>query len=119
MIEAVQPPYAVISVGENNYGHPNAEALNKLRAKGVQLFRTDEQGTIVATSDGEKITWSCSPTESWQAGEAVGMTVHITQTGTKYHTAGCEFLKDSDTEISLTKAIEQGYKPCGVCHPPK
>jgi competence protein ComEC len=129
MLDAVKPSYAVISVGENSYGHPNAEVLNKLRAKGVQLFRTDEQGTIVATSDGAKISWNCTPTESWQAGEATGSStantepkdvmVHITKTGNKYHVAGCEHLKGSDTEILLSKAKEQGYKPCGVCHPPK
>ena len=129
MLEAVQPVYAVISVGDNDYGHPNAEVLNKLRKKGIQLFRTDEQGTIVATSDGEHITWNCSPTESWKAGEAAGgstvntqasdVTVHITKTGTKYHLAGCEYLKDSDTEISLSEAKAGGYEPCGVCHPPK
>lgn len=37
---------------------------------GVQLFRTDEQGTIVAEADGKEIKWNCSPTESWKAGEA-------------------------------------------------
>lgn len=36
---------------------------------GVQVFRTDEQGSIVATSDGKEITWNCSPSDTWQAGE--------------------------------------------------
>lgn len=67
--EAVSPEYAVISCGEDNsYGHPHAEVLNRLRAAGVKLFRTDEQGTIVVDSDGKNLTFNCSPTESWQAG---------------------------------------------------
>lgn len=48
-LDAVHPTYAVISAGEgNSYGHPHAEVLNRLRAAGVSVFRTDEQGTIVA-----------------------------------------------------------------------
>ena len=31
-----------------------------------------DRGTIVATSDGNDITWNCSPSESWKAGEPTG-----------------------------------------------
>lgn len=69
-LSAVQPTYAVISCGEDNsYGHPHAEVLNRLRQMGVEIFRTDEQGSIVAVSDGEKITWDCAPDTDWKAGE--------------------------------------------------
>lgn len=72
-LEAVAPTYAVISCAEgNSYGHPHAETLNTLRTMGVFIFRTDEQGSIVAVSDGSKITFNCAPSESWQAGEATG-----------------------------------------------
>lgn len=58
-LDAVHPTYAVISAGEgNSYGHPHAEVLNRLRAAGVSVFRTDEQGTIVASSDGTTLTLS-------------------------------------------------------------
>ena len=39
---------------------------------GVKVFRTDEQGTIVAVSNGSEIVWNASPSESWQAGEPKG-----------------------------------------------
>ncbi|MBQ6806429.1 MAG: MBL fold metallo-hydrolase [Lachnospiraceae bacterium] len=69
-LNAVSPAYAVISCEEgNSYGHPHAEVLNNLRTMDVDVFRTDEQGSIVATSDGKEITWNCAPTTSWQAGE--------------------------------------------------
>lgn len=72
-LDAVKPTYAVISCGEgNSYGHPRSETLNNFRAKGIKVFRTDEQGTIVATSNGENITWNCSPSVSWKAGEPTG-----------------------------------------------
>ncbi len=69
-LEAVSPEFAVISCGEDNrYGHPRAEVLNHLRSMGIKVYRTDEQGTVVAVSDGKTITWNCSPSESWKAGE--------------------------------------------------
>ena len=69
-LDAMSPEYAVISCEEgNSYGHPHAKTLNNLRARGIRVFRTDEQGSIIAYSDGTKIKWNCSPSESWQAGD--------------------------------------------------
>ncbi len=69
-LAAVSPSFAVISCGEgNDYGHPHAATLNKLRASGVSVYRTDEQGTITVTSDGSSLVWNASPSETWQAGE--------------------------------------------------
>ncbi len=69
-LQRVEPDYAVISCGEDNsYGHPHGEVMNRLRAMGTSVFRTDEQGTIVAYSDGTQITFNMSPDESWKAGE--------------------------------------------------
>ena len=69
-MDAVSPTYAVISCGEgNSYGHPHAEVLNRFRSMGIQVFRTDEQGSVIAESDGTGITWNCAPSETWQAGE--------------------------------------------------
>lgn len=66
---AVNPEYAVISCGKDNeYGHPHSEVLNRLRAMGTKVFRTDEQGTIVATSDGSEVSFNMSPSETWQSG---------------------------------------------------
>jgi len=73
LLNAITPKYAVISCGEGNkYGHPHAQTLNNFRMMGIQVFRTDEQGTIVASSNGEEITWNCSPSTSWIAGEPIG-----------------------------------------------
>lgn len=70
---AVDPFYAVISCGENNsYGHPHAETLNTLRTSGVMVYRTDEAGTIVASTDGKSISFNVPASESWKAGEPTG-----------------------------------------------
>lgn len=51
-LTAVDPKMAVISVGPNSYGHPTAEAIQRLRDAGATIYRTDLQGTIVVTTDG-------------------------------------------------------------------
>jgi len=55
-VSAVTPGVAVISVGKNSYGHPTAQALNILKAAGAEILRTDQEGTMVFTSDGERFT---------------------------------------------------------------
>lgn len=72
-LQAVHPQYAVISCGEgNSYGHPHAEVLNRFRSMGIKVFRTDEQGSLIASSDGSTITWNASPSETWKSGEPTG-----------------------------------------------
>lgn len=56
-ISAVNPKYAVISVGKNNsYKHPSVNTLEKLEKKNIKVYRTDESGTIIFTSNGNDIT---------------------------------------------------------------
>lgn len=55
-IDAVAPKFAVIQCGEgNSYGHPHRETIEKLEKRGIEYFRTDKLGSIVFTSDGEKV----------------------------------------------------------------
>jgi competence protein ComEC len=56
-LKAVSPKYAVIEVGQgNDYGHPHQETLDKLKAAGTTVYRTDQNGTITFTSDGSNLT---------------------------------------------------------------
>lgn len=41
--------------------------------------------------------------------------VYVTRTGKKYHRYGCQYLKDSCIEKSLSDAIAQGYTACSKC----
>jgi len=57
-LDRVEPRYAVISAGADNpYGHPAQKTLEKLEDRGIRVYRTDESGTITATSDGKAITF--------------------------------------------------------------
>ncbi|MCI8512094.1 MAG: MBL fold metallo-hydrolase [Lachnospiraceae bacterium] len=143
--KAVSPSFAVISCGKNNsYGHPHAETFNKLRAGGVKVYRTDEEGTIVAISDGTDITFNVPPSESWKAGEPTGSsgtqqiqnkeneasdltaenTTYVLNRNTKkFHKPDCssvETIKDAnrtDTTQSRDAILESGYVPCKRCNP--
>lgn len=63
-LKAVSPKYAVICVGkDNDYGHPHSEILYDLATAGIDVFRTDQQGTIIATSDANTVTFNKKPSE--------------------------------------------------------
>ena len=97
-MDAVRPAYAVISCGEgNSYGHPHAEVLNRFRSMGIQVFRTDEQGSVIAESDGSKITWNCAPSETWQTGERTANA----QTGTE----NAETQPANETEAAVVEDV--------------
>lgn len=50
------PEYAIASVGLNNsYNHPHEEVLDLLKQFEIDLFRTDEKGTIIFKSDGQQL----------------------------------------------------------------
>lgn len=142
-LNKVSPKYAVISVGaDNSYGHPTQETLDKLNDNGITTFRTDLDGTIVFTSDGDNITIDKSPspyesnappTVAQATASATtatiqptatptvsneDVTVYITETGSKYHSDGCRYLSKSKIAMSLSDAISAGYEPCSVCNPP-
>jgi competence protein ComEC len=54
----LRPRVAVVSVGRgNDYGHPRRETIATLEAlPGLQLLRTDRDGTVVIESDGRTLT---------------------------------------------------------------
>lgn len=55
-LKKVNPKYAVISVGkQNDYGYPKPIVLERLQKLGTEIYRTDELGTILISSDGDKI----------------------------------------------------------------
>ena len=146
-MDAVSPAYAVISCGEgNSYGHPHAEVLNRFRSMGIQVFRTDEQGSVIAESDGSVVTWNCAPSETWQTGErtqnaqsdAVTLPAQEqkpvvveeasqadnyigNRNNGKLHKASCSYLPDPQNRVQFAtkeEAVAAGYDdPCKRCNP--
>ena len=54
LLETVKPKVAVISVGKNQWGHPNTETLELLNIYNTKILRTDLLGDVVVKSDGKK-----------------------------------------------------------------
>lgn len=139
-LREVMPQYAVISVGkDNSYGHPTEAALSRLRDAGVQVFRTDLQGDIFCTSDGEKVTFevtknadantlgTAAPTQETQSPtketkapetkpEVKEQMVWIPKSGKKYHSnPSCSNMKNP-TQVSVATALARGFTPCKKCY---
>ena len=58
-LQEVAPKFAVISCETGNrYGHPHRETLEKLGAAKITTYRTDQDGTVLAQSDGTHITFT-------------------------------------------------------------
>lgn len=145
-LERVSPSYAVISCGlGNSYGHPHTETIEKLGD--IPVFRTDEMGTIVATSDGSEIsfrtlgksdTGNAAQPEAPQDTETAassgydegsvseGLDIsdgYILNTNSKkIHLPDCSAVDNmSDSNKAYTddydQAISEGYTPCKICNP--
>ena len=52
LLDALRPEEAIVSVGYNNYGHPTPETLGRLAERGIDVYRTDELGTVTIATDG-------------------------------------------------------------------
>lgn len=58
-LDKVNPSFAAISVGKNNiYKHPASSTLEKLNKRGIKVYRTDLDGTILFESNGKDISVS-------------------------------------------------------------
>lgn len=69
-LEKTNPEVAVLSCAMgNDYGHPHVEVVELLEAMEIELFRSDLQGTVIATTDGNTITWSEEPCNDYRDGD--------------------------------------------------
>jgi len=146
-LSRVKPTGSIIEVGAANaYGHPTSKTLSALKNIGSKVYRTDTNGNIVITTDGQsysvstgKQSWTMAGTApkntasavSWPATAAASTTAATSSQGSfvgssksdKYHYTGCSAAKNIKsanlvTFSSSADARAQGYVPCGKCHPP-
>lgn len=135
-LKKVEPTYAVISCGlYNSYGHPTDKVLKRLYERNISVYRTDLQGTIVFTSDGENISVNVKPSEyappvtttttvQTNASTPADNTVtYVLNTNTKkIHYMSCssvDTMKEHNKAFTTdyNKAIADGYVPCKRCNP--
>lgn len=119
-LNAVMPEYGVISVGAgNSYGHPHEEPISRLTQAGVTLLRTDELGTVIATSDGETVTFTWENQQNSPENATYADATFIgNRNSHKFHLPSCANLPKEENRVyfdSYAQAIDAGYTPCGSC----
>lgn len=61
-LDAVQPELVVVSAGvRNDYGHPHREVLRRLDARGIEVARTDQDGTVRVAVEPGGLEWRTEP----------------------------------------------------------
>lgn len=128
-LKKTEPTYAVISCGlHNSYGHPTDSVLRRLTDRNIKTYRTDLQGTIIMTSDGETITVNVHPSDVTSSSSTensetpVAASYVLNKNTKKIHYDTCSAVRDmSETNKIFTTdyaaAISNGYKPCKICNP--
>jgi len=135
-LKAVAPKYAVISIGAgNDYGHPHRETLAKLADARVKVYRTDQDGTVIFTSDGKTITveklGSAIKPRAPDAGGTITPAPPVSSAGSaggyignrnskKFHLPSCSTLPAEQNRVyfkTREEAISAGYVPCKRCNP--
>ena len=100
-LQATVPEFAVISCGAGNmYGHPDSDTMEKLSDMEIQIYRTDEQGTIVASSDGSTISWNVAPCNDYTSGDG--------ETASRGGDGGGFVSEGSSTQGDATISEEEG-----------
>ena len=127
-LEKIDPKAAIISVGTGNeYGHPSDEVLTRLKSNGVEIYRTDEMGSIIVTTNGSKYSIDSSLTRPVQnpvvepvkkpedSGRYIG-----NKNSKKYHQENCKSLPKPANQIFFAteeEAVQAGYQACKRCKP--
>lgn len=61
-LDAISPEYGLISCGySNKYDHPIKEVMERFKERNVEIYRTDELGSVVMTITSDSVTFSCEP----------------------------------------------------------
>lgn len=90
-------------------------------AQAAEQARIEQEQAAAAAAEQERIAQEQAAAQAAQEQAAQQSQddpiVYITNTGAKYHSAGCRTLK-SKIEKHLSE-VRGGYEPCGICHPPQ
>lgn len=54
-VNRVDADFAIIECGENSYGQPNGEVVERWESSGADVYRTDEYGNITFVGNGETL----------------------------------------------------------------
>lgn len=103
---------------ENGYEDGNDEGykkgLSEGETKGKQIGY--ENGYAAGKTDYQKSFTTAQSSVSTSQTKKQEITVYITNTGSKYHRNGCQYLHSSKIAINKSTAIARGYSACSRCY---
>ena len=100
-----------ITIGNYDQGYEQGyeDGYNKGFTKGyVRGYDEGAEEDNVSNNSSKNVSSSSSP--------QITATVYVTNTGSKYHKNGCQYLHSSKIAIDLNDAKRQGYDPCSKCY---
>ena len=102
---------------EKNGLQSQVDMLTSQKADLQKQVDTLKAGASSGSSSGSSSSGgsSASVPAAYSSSDDQSETVYITNTGSKYHSAGCRYLKKSQIPMSLSEAKRQGYTACSVC----
>jgi len=131
-IKSVGPKIAVICCGQGNkYGHPDQETISLLQSLGIEIYRTDLNGTILIKTDGidyqiftEKESIRAPPTVKTETKttETQEYKYAASKNSDVFHYLSCSYVATiTPGNLILFKtreeAIASGRRPCKKCNP--
>lgn len=127
-LNKVKPENAIISVGKNSYGHPKADAVNRLINAKAKVWRTDKNGNIVVSTNGnttsikatgKPITTTVSNTTNTTNNNNTSRTVYANggaSKSNKYHKTATAHGMKGAIKMSEANAKKKGYVACKTCY---
>ena len=88
------------------------KAEEEAAAEAAAAAAAEEEAAAAAAAEEEAAAAAAAA-----ANAGGGDTVYITNTGEKFHSGGCRYLKKSKIAISRSDALAQGLSACSVCNP--
>lgn len=116
LLNAVRPVHAVISVGNNTYGHPHSATLLNLPQENT--YRTDVNGSVAFITDGSKLTIAVDKRNAVvtnQEGVVFG-----NKNSKIFHYPSCKSvtaMSEKNIIVFPTReeAVKSGFRPCSQC----
>lgn len=101
-LDGVRPRVAVISVGENRYGHPSPEVLRRLAARGTDVYRTDRGGTVTIRTNGRYFVVGQRASGSWWEGIRCLARASLPSKASSWSRSGCTLPRPASYPTSST-----------------
>ena len=95
-------------------GKEEAEAAAQAAKETAAAASSSQTSRSVSTD-----STSSSAASTTSSSDSNSVTVYVTDTGSKYHVAGCQYLRQSQHARTLSQAKSEGYTACSRCHPPQ